>query len=147
MTRDNQEETNGRRELREESDAILHEEIGRLPRRFRTAVVLCYLEGRTHEMAAEQLGCPVGTIKSRLATARQKLRWRLTRRGAGPAVIPADLAGSGNWGAFLSLPHHRAPRSGPARRGHAARCSPRVGKDGTGRGCVCGGGLHSCKGQ
>ena len=41
-----------------------------LARRFRSALVLCYLEGLTHEMAADQLGCPVGTIRSRLATGR-----------------------------------------------------------------------------
>ena len=57
----------------------LHAELGRLPERFRTAVVLCYLEGRTYEEAARVLCCPVGTIKSRLATARQRLRRRLGR--------------------------------------------------------------------
>jgi RNA polymerase sigma factor (sigma-70 family) len=65
----------------DERDRILHDEIGRLPERFRTAVVLCYLEGLTHEQAALQLVCPVATIRSRLATARQRLRGRLTRRG------------------------------------------------------------------
>ncbi len=87
-----------------EVDSVLHEEIGRLPRRFRTAVVLCYLEGQTHEMAAEQLSCPVGTIKSRLATAREKLRRRLTRRGVAPALIPAGLSGSGLLSGSASLP-------------------------------------------
>ncbi len=64
----------------------IHDEVGRLPERFRKAVVLCYLEGRTHEMAAEELGCPVGTIRSRLATARERLRGRLTRRGIASAA-------------------------------------------------------------
>ena len=80
--------------LSSELDSALHNEIGRLPKRFRTAVVLCYLEGQTHEMAAKQLGCPVGTIKSRLAAAREKLRRRLTRRGLAPTAIPATLSGS-----------------------------------------------------
>ena len=80
--------------LSDETGCMLHEEIGRLPKRFRTAVVLCYLEGQTQEMAAEQLRCPVGTIKSRLATARQKLHRRLTRRGVAPVMIPAGLSGS-----------------------------------------------------
>ncbi len=74
---------------------IIQEEIGRLPDRFRAAVVLCYLEGLTHEMAAEQSGCPVGTIRSRLATAREQLRKRLTRRGLAPAVVAMALSGSG----------------------------------------------------
>jgi polysaccharide biosynthesis/export protein len=65
---------------------VLQEEIGRLPEKFRAAVVLCYLEGLTHEMAAGQLGCPVGTVRSRLATARERLKRRLTRRGLAPAT-------------------------------------------------------------
>ncbi len=81
--------------LSDEASCMLHEEIGRLPKRFRSAVVLCYLEGQTHEMAALLSGCPVGTIKSRLATAREKLRQRLTRRGVAPAMIPAGLSNLG----------------------------------------------------
>ncbi len=60
---------------------ILHEEVNRLPERFRAAVVLCYLEGFTHEQAAERLSCPVGTVRSRLSTGRERLRGRLERRG------------------------------------------------------------------
>jgi RNA polymerase sigma-70 factor (ECF subfamily) len=58
----------------------VHEEVGRLPENYRAAVVLCYLEGLTHEQAASQLGWPVGTVRSRLAWAREKLRSRLVRR-------------------------------------------------------------------
>jgi RNA polymerase sigma factor (sigma-70 family) len=70
---------------------LLHAELGRLPERFRAPVVLCYLEGRTYEEAAGLLGCPVGTIKSRLATARMRLRRRL------PQIeqdLPAETVGS-----------------------------------------------------
>jgi len=69
---------------------VLHEEIDRLPERFRVSVVLCDLEGRTHEQAARHLGWPVGTVKSRLTRARERLRDRLTRRGLAPSagVIP-----------------------------------------------------------
>ena len=73
----------------DEAVRVLHQEIGLLPERYRSAVVLCYLEGLTHETAAERLGRPVGTVRSRLATARDRLRARLTRRGLAPAVIPA----------------------------------------------------------
>ncbi len=51
-----------------ELEPALHEEIGRLPERYRIPVVLCLLEGLTHEQAARHLGWPVGTVKSRLAT-------------------------------------------------------------------------------
>jgi RNA polymerase sigma factor (sigma-70 family) len=71
--------------------AILHEEIGRLPALYRTAVVVCDLEGRTHEEAARLLGWPVGTVKSRQARARERLRDRLTRRGFAPS---ADRVGA-----------------------------------------------------
>ena len=64
----------------------LYEELGRLPDRFRLPILLCHLEGLTYEQAAQQLGCPVRTVQSRLARARQRLRDRLTRRGVGPAV-------------------------------------------------------------
>jgi RNA polymerase sigma factor (sigma-70 family) len=60
---------------------VLHEEVNRLPEKYRTAVVLCYLEGRTNEEAAEMLRWPVGTVKGRLSRAREILRRRLTRRG------------------------------------------------------------------
>ncbi|HEX3451583.1 MAG TPA: RNA polymerase sigma factor, partial [Isosphaeraceae bacterium] len=80
--------------LDDDRDCVLHEEIGRLPERFRSALVLCYLEGLTHEMAADQLCCPVGTIRSRLATARERLRRRLTHRGLAPAMFPVGLSGS-----------------------------------------------------
>ncbi|WP_250847066.1 sigma-70 family RNA polymerase sigma factor [Aquisphaera insulae] len=78
-------------EDRDDLGRILHEEIGRLPDRFRIPVVLCDLEGQTHEQAARHAGWPVGTIKSRLTRARERLRGRLTRRGVSPAgaVIPA----------------------------------------------------------
>ena len=67
-----------------EAVAMLHEELGRLPDRYRAAVVLCYLEGHTCEAAARRLGWPVGTVKSRLARGRERLRGRLIRRGLAP---------------------------------------------------------------
>jgi HlyD family secretion protein len=53
--------------------------------------VLCYWESLTHEQAAAQLGCPLGTVRSRLARARNLLRRRLSRRGMAP--MAAVLAG------------------------------------------------------
>jgi RND family efflux transporter MFP subunit len=81
----------------EELRRVLDEEVGRLPARHRAAFVLCYLEGRTQEAAARQLGCAPGTVAWRLAWARRRLRARLERRGLGPAAgalatAPAALA-------------------------------------------------------
>jgi RNA polymerase sigma factor (sigma-70 family) len=72
--------------------AVLDEEIGRLPPRYRAAIVLCYLEGLTHEEAAHRLGCPLGTVRSRVARARDRLRDRLTRRGVAVSTAGAALA-------------------------------------------------------
>jgi cobalt-zinc-cadmium efflux system membrane fusion protein len=55
----------------------LDEEINRLPAAYRTAVILCCLEGQTQEAAARQLGCAPSTVAWRLAQARQRLRARL----------------------------------------------------------------------
>jgi RNA polymerase sigma factor (sigma-70 family) len=65
---------------------VLDEEIDRLPEKYRVPFVLCYLQGHTNEEAAEQLGCPKGTILSRLARGRERLRSRLVRRGVALTV-------------------------------------------------------------
>ncbi len=77
---------------------ILDEEIDRLPRRYRDAVLLCELDGIPRQDAARQLGLAEGTLSSRLARGRSILRSRLTRRGAtlGAGGIAAFLRGSAN---------------------------------------------------
>ncbi len=72
----------------DELGRVLHEEIERLPERFRAPLVLCDLEGRTHEQAARHLGWPIGTVKSRQSRGRERLRQRLIRRGLGSHVGP-----------------------------------------------------------
>jgi RNA polymerase sigma factor (sigma-70 family) len=67
---------------------VLHEEIDRLPDRYAVPVVLCHLEGLSHERAARLLGLPVGSLKSRLRRARELLRGRMSRRGL---TLPAGL--------------------------------------------------------
>lgn len=71
---------------------ILDAEVARLPDKLRRAVILCYLGGQTTEDAARELGCPRGTILSRLATARKRLAERLLRRGVTAPVIGAFVA-------------------------------------------------------
>jgi RNA polymerase sigma factor (sigma-70 family) len=65
---------------------VLDEEVRRLPAKYRLPFVLCYLEGLTNEEAARRLGCPKGTLQSRLSWARQRLRDRLLRRGVAPSA-------------------------------------------------------------
>ena len=73
-----------------ESWPELHAEIARLPEHYRQPVVLCYLEGLTTQEAALRIGCPAGTVHSRLSRARERLRGRLERRGSAmPAVLLA----------------------------------------------------------
>ena len=73
---------------RPEDWAPLHEEIDRLPARYRDPIVLCHLEGLGHEQAAARLGCPLGTLRTRLTRGRARLRDRLARRGLAPASAP-----------------------------------------------------------
>ena len=70
----------------QEQAEALHDELGRLPAALRLPVVLCYFEGLTIEEAARRLRWPHGTVRSRLARARDKLRHGLERRGV---VLPA----------------------------------------------------------
>ena len=78
----------------QELRGLLDDEVNRLPAKYRLPFVLCHVEGKTNAQAAAQIGCPLGTVLSRLAWARERLRGRLTRRGLTfPAgVVAAVLA-------------------------------------------------------
>jgi Sigma-70, region 4 len=79
----------------EPDDSPLLAEIDRLAEPLRTPVVLHYFEGVSTEAIALRLGCPRGTILSRLARAREQLRRRLEDRGASfEALMPATAASS-----------------------------------------------------
>ncbi len=73
---------------------VIDEEVARLPEQYRGAVVLCDLEGRSYAEAARRLRCPLGTLQSRLARGRARLRTRLVKRGVAPFAVTAILAGS-----------------------------------------------------
>jgi RNA polymerase sigma factor (sigma-70 family) len=61
--------------------AVLDRELGRLTESARAAIILCDVEGRTRKEAAAELGCPEGTLATRLARARELLASRLARLG------------------------------------------------------------------
>src|SRR5262245_37288798 len=78
---------------------VLHEELGRIPERYRESLVLCYLEGATQPCAAARLGLAERTVRERLERGRELLRARLVRRGLGPAALLLAAA----WPAALAL--------------------------------------------
>ena len=83
----------------------LHDEIARLPGSFRLPVVLCYFEGLTLDEAAHRLRWPAGTVRSRLARARDKLRRGLTHRGVAlPAAVLATALSTRSASAHISSP-------------------------------------------
>ncbi len=79
---------------RDDLAAILHDEINRLPDRYRMSILLCDMEGRTCAEAARLMGCPVGTVASRLSRGRDKLRAKLGGRGVvlGVAALGGALS-------------------------------------------------------
>ncbi len=80
---------------------LLDQELSRLPDKYRAVIVLCDLEGKARKEVARQLGCPEGTVGSRLARARAMLARRLTQRGAAlsgaavAAVLSREAASAG----------------------------------------------------
>jgi RNA polymerase sigma factor (sigma-70 family) len=87
----------------------LNEELERLPDRYRSPLVLCYLMGETHGSAAQKLGVPRGSIAQRVRVAKQKLQTALRRRGI--ALSLGALA--------LLLSHRRALAQAPPALVHA----------------------------
>lgn len=77
-----------------EVSRIVSDEVERLAPKFREPVLLCFYEGYSHAQAAERLGWAVGTVASRLARAKERLRTRLSNRGVTlPAVGLGLLVG------------------------------------------------------
>jgi RNA polymerase sigma factor (sigma-70 family) len=82
-----------------EACAILHEELDRLPAKYRLPLVSCYLEGKTRDEAATELGCSPDALRGRIDRGRAELRSRMQKRGialsAGllAAVIPTAAPG------------------------------------------------------
>jgi plastocyanin len=84
---------------------ILDEEIGQLPPQLRGPIVACYLQGKTQDEAAQELGWTVYTLRRRLKRARDLLRARMTGRGAtlSAGLLAGALLGSS---ALAAVPVH-----------------------------------------
>ncbi len=85
-------------------EPVLDRELLRLPEKYRTAILLCDLEGKTGKDAARQLRIPEGTLASRLRTARMKLARGLARHGV--TLTAGALA--------AALSHNAASAGAPA---------------------------------
>jgi RNA polymerase sigma factor (sigma-70 family) len=88
----------------EDTAVVIHQEIDRLPERYRKPVVLCYLEDMTYQQAAAQLGWSEATIRGRLVRARDLLRVRLSRRGVTLAGVALGVAGLAALGTAAPVP-------------------------------------------
>ena len=96
-----------------EEVAAVHEEVDKLPARYRLAVVLCHFEGLTHAEAARRLGCASGTVGSLVTRAREMLRSRLVRRGFSSGAVMLAVALDANLAKAAVPPRSNAPRFRP----------------------------------
>jgi RNA polymerase sigma factor (sigma-70 family) len=100
----------------EELQPLLDQELGRLPDRYRTAILLCDLQGRSRREAARQLAIPEGTLSSRLTKGRRMLARQLTRRGV--AISGGALA--------MTMSHQAASARVPQALAQATACAARM---------------------
>jgi RNA polymerase sigma factor (sigma-70 family) len=117
--------------VRQEVQEALDRALQDLPERYRAALVLCYLEGKTHEEAARLLGCPLTTLRTRVARGRKLLRDRLTQHGltlsaAGLAALLMASAAPAAAPPALAKAALKAALASAAGRAAATICTARV---------------------
>lgn len=83
--------------------SLLDSELARLPVHYRSVIVLCDLQGLTRKEAARHLGCPEGSVSSRLSRARDILAQRLLRRGVALSLISAIISAQSTFGMSEAL--------------------------------------------
>jgi RNA polymerase sigma factor (sigma-70 family) len=108
---------------------LLDQELSRLPEKYRAAIVLCDLEGRTRRDVARLLGVPEGTLSSRLAAGRQRLAKRLAACGvtlSGGALAVALGEGSASGQVPAGLVNLTAKGAALVVAGQAAVSTPAV---------------------
>ena len=69
---------------------VVDEALASLPEDFKVAVVLCDVEGFSYREIAEIVGCPVGTVMSRLHRGRRHLQTKLRDHAIARGILPAD---------------------------------------------------------
>lgn len=90
---------------------VLHDEVNRLPEKYRLPIILSYLEGKSNEEVADLLEWPVGTVKGRLSRARDLLRTRLSRRGVALSAAFICMALSQNEASAEAIPESLIDRT------------------------------------
>lgn len=76
-----------------ETRPLLDDEVARLPEKYRLPLLLCCLQGYSHQEAARQLAWPIGTVAGRLSRGKTLLKKRLLKRGVviSPSVLSLCL--------------------------------------------------------
>jgi RNA polymerase sigma factor (sigma-70 family) len=107
----------------QELQILLDEALAQVPEKYRTPLLLCYLQGKTQEEAARQLGCPIGTLRSRVARGRTHLKGLIEKRGVrlSATALAAALMTSEGLGAVPTPLLHATAR---AALGYAAGIAP-----------------------
>ena len=87
-----------------ETASIVRDEVDRLPESDRLPLILTYWQGKSYVEVTAMLGWPIGTVRSRLSRARERLRGRLSRLGLAPLVRGPDETGTGSESAKVPVP-------------------------------------------